>query len=131
MKIFYSVVIILTLGGLLWFFFLNDKALKSLNQIKKRVIELIQFFGIAIVVVFFTHIVLTGLSSIDIFFTLFIYPITGLSWNSEAQISTPIILVVMGISLLIEHTLWRRVIMGLSVLAWVVLGFIILATSIT
>ena len=98
---------------------------------KKRVIELIQTFSVIIVVVSILHIVFTGLCCIDEFLTLFIYPITGLSWNSDVQIATPVILIVMGISLFIEHTLLRRVIMVLSVLAWIVLGFIILATSIT
>jgi len=98
----------------------------------KRIIELMQFFGIAIVVVSILYIVLaTGVSNIDRFLILFIYPITELSWNSKAQIVTPIIFVFMAISLFIEHTLYRRILMILTIVAWIVLGFILLATIIT
>jgi len=100
-------------------------------KIIKRVIELIQFFGIAIVMVFMFYVVHSGLSNVGMFLTLLIYPITELSWNSDAQIVTPIILMIMGISLFVEHTLWRRILMGLSILAWAIFGFILLATSIT
>ena len=99
-------------------------------NITKRIIELIQFFGIAVVLVSTLYIVFARFATLDMFLTLFIYPITGLFWSSDAQVGTPIILIVMGISLFIEHVLWRRVVMGLSIAAWIFLGFMILATSI-
>ena len=98
-------------------------------KIIKRAIELIQFFGIAIVMVSVLFM-FNGLH-MGMFLNLFIYPITTLSWNSNAQIITPIILMLMGISLFIEHTVWRRILMGLSIMAWVIFGFILLATIIT
>jgi chromate transport protein ChrA len=131
---FQIVVFIVTKGiwlflGIVIIFLILDKFRK--RKIIKRLIELIQFFGIAIVLVSVLYIVRSGLSSLDMFLTLFIYPITGLSWSLDAQIVTPIILVFMGTSLLIEHTLWRRALMVLTIVAWVILGFIILTTSIT
>ena len=99
-------------------------------KIIKRAIELIQFFGIAIVMMSMLFMLLFGLH-LGMFLNLFIYPITTLSWNSNAQIVTPIILMIMGISLFIEHTVWRRILMGLSIMAWVIFGFILLATIIT
>ena len=94
-------------------------------KVIKRIIELLIIFLIIIVTAYIVFYLLSDAKSrtgIFEFFEIFATPITSIPWNSNSHIETPILGVFMGISLFIDHTLWRRGLMGLIGFLWFFVG---------
>jgi len=95
-------------------------------KIIKRFIELIKILGIVIIVEFILYLLLAGEISYEIF-EIFIEPIKTVFYDPYAKKMTPILLLAMVASLFIGSTIWRRLFMGVLIIAWSLLGLAIFA----
>jgi len=103
--------------------------MKNINQHfnfdSKRLAELLLFFLLTSTLFFIVLVVEGGgMISLDFEFALrvLVAPLEAIPWDFSSQIITPAILTLMVLSLFIKNNIYRRVVMQVSVIAWIISG---------
>ena len=105
---------------------------KRFNFHPKRLVELLLFFLLTSTLLLIILVAEGGgaVISLDLEFVLrvLVAPLEAILWDFSSQITTPVIIALMVLSLFIKNNTVRRLVMQLSVVLWIISGIEIIMT---